>query len=83
MLPEGNRAVAGKYKGKNILSKMTEYRFLSVYAEGMLQTCMGELPGKESGINRGKKENNREWLVTTDQFLQWCAEVSHLLYFLK
>lgn len=57
VLPEGNRAVPGKHKGKNILSKMTEYRFLSVYAEGMLQTCMGELPGKESGVSRAKKKN--------------------------
>lgn len=56
VLPEGSRAVAGKHKGKNIQSKMTASRFLSVYAEGMLQTCMGELPGKEEGINRARKK---------------------------
>lgn len=55
-LAQGNRAVARKHKEKNVQSKMTESRFLSVYAEGMLQTCMGELPGKESGINRARKK---------------------------
>ena len=35
VFPEGNRAVAGKQNGKNTQSKMTEFRFLSVYAEGI------------------------------------------------
>lgn len=58
ILPEGNRAVTGKQKGKNIQSKMTRVQ-ISVYAERM-RHMHGRTVRQRVRHEWGKKKPNSE-----------------------